>query len=43
MTYREYMRGDEVTLAVAPTGYRYSNDVNEALPVDLDYAGSRLR
>ena len=33
MTYRDYMRGDEVTLGVAPTGYRYSTEVNDALPV----------
>jgi len=33
MTYSDYIRGDEVTLAVAPTGYRYSTDVNDSLPV----------
>lgn len=33
MTYRDYMRGDEVTLGVAPTGYRYSTDENDHLPV----------
>ncbi|WP_254270966.1 3-keto-5-aminohexanoate cleavage protein [Haloarcula marina] len=33
MTYSDYMRGDEAILGVAPTGYRYSTDVNEHLPV----------
>ena len=42
MTYRQYMRGDEVTLGVAPTGYRYSTDVNEALPVDPDSVATHV-
>lgn len=33
MTYDDYIRGDEVVLGVAPTGYRYSRDVNDSLPV----------
>ncbi|MBX0294049.1 3-keto-5-aminohexanoate cleavage protein [Haloarcula nitratireducens] len=33
MTYDDYIRGDEVTLGVAPTGYRYSTDANDSLPV----------
>ena len=33
MTYRDYLRGDDVAIGVAPTGYRYSTDVNESLPV----------
>src|SRR6056297_623708 len=42
MTYRDYMRGDEVTLGVAPTGYRYSTDVNEALPVDPESVATQV-
>lgn len=42
MTYRDYMRGDEVTLGVAPTGYRYSTDVNESLPVDPDAVATQV-
>ena len=42
MTYRNYMRGDDVTLGVAPTGYRYSTDVNEALPVDPDAVATQV-
>jgi len=42
MTYREYMRGDEMTLGVAPTGYRYSTDVNEALPVDPETVATQV-
>jgi len=33
MTYRDYIAGDQVTLGVAPTGYRYSTETNPALPV----------
>lgn len=33
MTYRDYITGDQVTLGVAPTGYRYSADANPSLPV----------
>lgn len=36
MTYDDYIRGDEAILGVAPTGYRYSTDVNESLPVAPD-------
>jgi len=42
MTYRDYIRGDEVTLGVAPTGYRYSPDVNEALPVDPEAVATQV-
>ncbi|MBX0303073.1 3-keto-5-aminohexanoate cleavage protein [Haloarcula salinisoli] len=42
MTYREYMRGDEVTLGVAPTGYRYSTDVNDALPVEPESVATQV-
>lgn len=42
MTYRDYMRGDEVTLGVAPTGYRYSTDVNDALPVEPDSVATQV-
>lgn len=42
MTYREYMRGDEVTLGVAPTSYRYSTDANDALPVDPDAVATHV-
>ncbi|GGN88223.1 MULTISPECIES: 3-keto-5-aminohexanoate cleavage protein [Haloarcula] len=33
MTYDDYIRGHETILGVAPTGYRYSTDVNDSLPV----------
>jgi len=33
MTYSDYIRGSEVMLGVAPTGYRYSTAENESLPV----------
>jgi len=33
MTYRDYITGDQVTLGVAPTGYRHSTEANPALPV----------
>lgn len=36
MTYRDYITGDQVTLGVAPTGYRYSTEDNPALPVSPD-------
>jgi 3-keto-5-aminohexanoate cleavage enzyme len=42
MTYTDYMRGDEVTLGVAPTGYRYSTDVNEALPIDPESVATQV-
>ena len=42
MTYREYIRGDDVTLGVAPTGYRYSTAVNEALPVSPDTVATHV-
>ncbi|WP_277541148.1 3-keto-5-aminohexanoate cleavage protein [Haloarcula laminariae] len=42
MTYSEYMRGDEVTLGVAPTGYRHSTDVNDALPVEPESVATQV-
>lgn len=42
MTYREYIRGDEVLLGVAPTGYRYSTDTNEALPVSPETVANHV-
>lgn len=42
MTYSDYIRGDEVVLGVAPTGYRYSTDVNEALPVSPDAVATHV-
>ncbi|WP_324662071.1 3-keto-5-aminohexanoate cleavage protein [Haloarcula sediminis] len=42
MTYREYMRGDEVTLGVAPTGYRYSTDENDDLPVTPESVATQV-
>ena len=42
MTYSDYIRGDEVTLGVAPTGYRYSTDVNDALPVSPDAVANHV-
>lgn len=33
MTYRDYITGDKVMLAVAPTGYRHSRERNPELPV----------
>jgi len=42
MTYRDYMRGDDVTVGVAPTGYRYSTDVNEGLPIDPDSVATQV-
>jgi 3-keto-5-aminohexanoate cleavage enzyme len=42
MTYRDYMRGDEAVLGVAPTGYRYSTDVNDSLPVTPETVATQV-
>lgn len=34
MSYRDYVRGTDVILGVAPNGYRYSERTNHALPID---------
>jgi 3-keto-5-aminohexanoate cleavage enzyme len=34
MSYRDYVRGTDVILGVAPNGYRYSQQTNTSLPID---------
>ncbi|WP_276271736.1 3-keto-5-aminohexanoate cleavage protein [Haloarcula litorea] len=42
MTYEDYIRGDEVILGVAPTGYRYGTETNEALPTTPDEVAKQV-
>ena len=42
MTYRDYIRGDDVTLGVAPTGYRYSPETNASLPVSPEAVATHV-
>lgn len=43
MTYRDYIRGDEALLGVAPTGYRYTTETNEGLPVTPETVANHVQ